>query len=113
MGELPLKELVSRLQAGTPFHEIKDIRQTAYLADTVEPLPEDINLFSHEECLHDKLKQAKNFKHIEEESNKQQASRILQKGRQTDDSRQSSFPAYDGRRDRCVIRPALHPPAPS
>ena len=26
MGELPLKELVSRLQAGTPFHEIKDIR---------------------------------------------------------------------------------------
>ena len=84
MGELPLKELVSRLQAGTPFHEIKDIRQTAYLADTVEPLPEDINLFSHEECLHDKLKQAKNFKHIEEESNKQQASRILQKvGKQT------------------------------
>ena len=84
MGELPLKELVSRLQAGTPFHEIKDIRQTAYLADTVEPLPEDINLFSHEECLRDKLKQAKNFKHIEEESNKQQASRILQKvGKQT------------------------------
>jgi uncharacterized radical SAM protein YgiQ len=84
MGELPLKELVCRLQAGIPFHEIKDIRQTAYLADTVEPLPEDINLFSHEECLHDKLKQAKNFKHIEEESNKQQASRILQKvGKQT------------------------------
>ena len=84
MGELPLKELVSRLQAGTPFHEIKDIRQTAYLTDTVEPLPDDINLFSHEECLRDKLKQAKNFKHIEEESNKQQASRILQKvGKQT------------------------------
>ena len=84
MGELPLKELVSRLQAGTPFREIKDIRQTAYLADTVEPLPDDINLFSHEECLRDKLKQAKNFRHIEEESNKQQASRILQKvGRQT------------------------------
>ena len=35
------------------------------------------------------------------------------KGRQTDNSRQSSFPAYDGRRDRCVVRPALHPPAPS
>lgn len=84
MGELPLKELVSRLQAGIPFHEIKDIRQTAYLADEVKPLPDDINLFSHEECLRDKLKQAKNFKHIEEESNKQQASRILQKvGRQT------------------------------
>ena len=79
MGELPLKELVSRLQAGTPFHEIKDIRQTAYLTDTVEPLPDDINLFSHEECLKDKKKEAANFRHIEEESNKYTASRILQK----------------------------------
>ena len=78
MGELPLKELVSRLQAGTSFHKIKDIRQTAYLADAVEPLPDDINLFSHEECLKDKKKQAENFRFIEEESNKYEASRILQ-----------------------------------
>lgn len=40
---------------------------------------DDIVLFSHEECLKDKLKQAKNFRHIEEESNKYNASRILQK----------------------------------
>ena len=84
MGELPIKELVSRLQAGTPFHAIRDIKQTAYLTDKVEVLPKDIQLFSHEECLRDKLKQAKNFKNIEEESNKQEASRILQKvGNQT------------------------------
>lgn len=79
MGELPLRELVSRLQAGEPFATIKNIRQTAYLADFVEKETGDIELFSHEECLRDKLKQAKNFRHIEEESNKLNASRILQK----------------------------------
>lgn len=79
MGELPVKEIVSRLQKGTPFHELKNIRQTAYLTDKTDSQPGDIELFSYEECLKDKLKQAKNFKHIEEESNKYNAFRILQK----------------------------------
>lgn len=78
MGEKPIKELVQRLKAGTPFREIKDICQTAYLTDQEDALPGDIQLFSHDECLKDKLKQAKNFRHIEEESNKYHASRILQ-----------------------------------
>lgn len=78
MGEQPIKELVGRLKAGTSFKEIKDIGQTAYLAGEVEAKPDDIVLFTHDECLKDKLKQAKNFRHIEEESNKQHASRILQ-----------------------------------
>lgn len=80
MGELPLMELVTRLQAGTPFHELKDIRQTVYLAkkEEIQAGTDDIELFSHNECLKDKLKQAKNFRHIEEESNKYNASRILQ-----------------------------------
>lgn len=84
MGELPLKELVTRLQAGISFNELKEISQTAYLTDKEEKKPDDIVLFSHEECLQDKLKQAKNFRHIEEESNKYNASRILQQaGKQT------------------------------
>lgn len=78
MGEKPIRELVQRLKAGTPFREIKDICQTAYLTDQPDVLPGDIQLFSHDECLKDKLKQAKNFRHIEEESNKYHASRILQ-----------------------------------
>ena len=78
MGEKPIRELVHRLRSGVPFHDIRDIRQTAYLADKVEANPDDIRLFSHEECLRDKLKQAKNFRHIEEESNKYHAARILQ-----------------------------------
>ncbi len=84
MGELPMKELVTRLKAGESFNSLKDIRQTVYLTGKEEIKPDDIVLFSHEECLRDKLKQAKNFRHIEEESNKYNASRILQQvGKQT------------------------------
>ena len=84
MGELPMKELVTRLQAGESFNSLKDIRQTVYLTGKEEKKPDDIVLFSHEECLRDKLKPAKNFRHIEEESNKYNASRILQQvGKQT------------------------------
>ncbi len=79
MGEKPIKELVRHLKSGIPFNEIKDIRQTVYLTDKEDAKDDDIVLFSHEECLKDKLKQAKNFRHIEEESNKYNASRILQK----------------------------------
>ncbi|WP_106827893.1 YgiQ family radical SAM protein [Parabacteroides pacaensis] len=83
MGEKPIRELIKRLKSGIPFQEIKEIRQTAFLTD-IDSIPDrpeegqDIRLFSHEECLKDKLKQAKNFKCIEEESNKYQASRIIQ-----------------------------------
>ena len=85
MGEQPIRELVHRLQAGEDFQALRDIRQTVYLAkEPVKATEGDIQLFSHEECLKDKLKQAKNFRHIEEESNKLHASRILQRvGKQT------------------------------
>ena len=40
--------------------------------------PDDILLHSHEECLRNKRAQAENFRHIEEESNKYEAKRIIQ-----------------------------------
>lgn len=81
MGEKPIVELVRRLKRQQP---ILDIPQLAYLTKEVQPQEGDITLFSHEECLKDKKKQAANFRHIEEESNKYAASRILQTvGRQT------------------------------
>ena len=83
MGEKPIVELVNQLQAGTAFSEIRTIPQTVYVAAQGSHTGEaaqatDINLFSHEVCLKDKLKQAQNFKHIEEESNKYDAARIIQ-----------------------------------
>lgn len=82
MGELPLKQLIYNIRKGKEIQEIVDIPQTAYLS-SVENLPEnpfseEVTLFSHEECLKDKLKQAKNFKIVEEQSNLISAARILQ-----------------------------------
>lgn len=81
MGEKPIVELVKRLNQQ---QSIFDIPQLAYLTKEVIPQEGDIILFPHEECLKDKKKQAANFRHIEEESNKYAASRILQTiGQQT------------------------------
>lgn len=78
MGEKPIRELVHRLLAGEEFASLRDIPQTVYLTREVEKKEDDLILFSHEECVKDKLKQAKNFRHIEEESNKLAAHRIIQ-----------------------------------
>lgn len=80
MGELPLKAILSRLKEGKKIAELGDVPQIAYLEEkgSVVVKKDDIALFSHEECLADKLKQAKNFKIVEEQSNMMHASRILQ-----------------------------------
>ena len=83
--------------SAAPWPVPHDILQTAYITykgdplcslpgsaepkSTVSDAPQakpDIVLHSHEECLKDKKKQAENFRFIEEESNKYEASRILQ-----------------------------------
>ena len=78
MGEKPIIELVRWMNGQQST--TNNIPQTAYLCKPSEFAPEagDINLYSHEECLKDKKKQAANFRHIEEESNKYTASRITQ-----------------------------------
>ncbi|MCE8174724.1 YgiQ family radical SAM protein [Porphyromonas gingivalis] len=81
MGELPLHEIAQRLIAGEPFDSLKSIRQIAYLVPkgkTPVPCKNDRHLFSHEECLSDKRKQAQNFREIEIQSNRYEADRILQ-----------------------------------
>ena len=90
MGEKPICELVRRLTAlcdnqdgvisSSDIHSpaLSSIPQTAYLTRKYESDENDITLYSHEECLADKKKQASNFRHIEEESNKYSASRITQ-----------------------------------
>ena len=81
MGELPLKAIVKELKAGKKISELTDIPQTAYLTETSnipESTVETFTLFSHPECLKDKMKQAKNFRVVEEESNKLVARRLIQ-----------------------------------
>ena len=99
MGEKPITELCKRMKTladavGQPHESAPaeslpvphDILQTAYITRKGEPMrpsddtqeKPDIVLHSHETCLKDKKKQAENFRFIEEESNKYEASRILQ-----------------------------------
>lgn len=81
MGELPLKAIVQELKNGKQISDLKSIPQTAYIAKSDE-IPssewETTVLFSHQECLKNKLNQAKNFKIVEEESNKLTANRLVQ-----------------------------------
>lgn len=84
MGEKPIKNLIELLQKGVPFHSIKTLPQSALLVSINDPLPKnkrwkDITLTSHEGCLENKRDYAKNFRFVEQESNRQYANRLLQK----------------------------------
>ena len=76
----------SQMEEGRSISDITEIPQTAYLCDKkadTQYATDDIVLHSHEECLQNKKAQAENFRHIEEESNKIHANRIVQEvGRQ-------------------------------
>ncbi len=82
MGEKPLKEILRLLIKGVPFKSLTTIPQTAHICEIKDTKPSknwsDITLFSHEECLKDKVKYARNFRHVEEESNRWQAARLIQ-----------------------------------
>lgn len=83
-GENPLREILRLLKRGVPFESLKTVKQTAVLTEEFEGLPrnkkvEDVELYSHQDCLDDKLKFAKNFKIVEIESNRIKARRIIQK----------------------------------
>ena len=110
MGEKPIVELVKRLNQQ---QSIFDIPQLAYLTKEVLPQKGDIILFPHEECLKDKKKQAANFRHIEEESNKYAASRILQTiGKQTVVVNPPYSPLTEAELDRSFDLPYTRLPHP-
>ncbi len=97
MGEKPMTSLVRLLTDELNSNHLDNISTTTFrklmlrhpqrqtvLLLTEKEIPggiksDDIVLHSHEECLKNKLFQAENFRHIEEESNKYQAQRIVQK----------------------------------
>jgi uncharacterized radical SAM protein YgiQ len=83
MGEKPLREIVGLMQKGVPMTSLTTIPQTAIKRPLGIELPKhkswkDIVLASHEECLADKKTYAQNFRHIEEQSNRWHAARLVQ-----------------------------------
>lgn len=82
MGEKNTVQLCHELENGRNINDIKDIPQTVYLCKKAD-IPggitnNDILLHSHEICLRNKKAEAENFRHIEEESNKIHAQRLIQ-----------------------------------
>ena len=83
MGEKPLKTIVERVRNGELVSSIHDVPQTAFVINRDEK-PYDssfqrtISLLSLEECKKDKLNYARNFKITEEESNRDDAARLLE-----------------------------------
>ena len=81
MGEAATRIIASRLRAGEPLSALRDIPQTVVVVPAGEVPAEresdtHVVLASHEECLRDKKAQARNFRCIEEESNRY-SSRLL------------------------------------
>ena len=84
MGEKSIIEFARLMQKGVDAKSITNLPQTAFLAEQGQQFATQkkwnpLHLFSHEDCLSDKKKFAKNFMHIEEESNKSEANVIIQK----------------------------------
>ena len=82
MGEKNTLQLCRELEKGRKISEIDDIPQTVFLRKKENIFggikSDDIVLHSFEECQHNKKSHAENFRHIEEESNRIHAQRILQ-----------------------------------
>lgn len=83
MGEKSIIEYTQLVQKGVDQQKLTNIHQTAFLAGknssfATNPKWNSLKLHSHEECLQDKKKYAKNFMHIEEESNKVEANTLIQ-----------------------------------
>jgi uncharacterized radical SAM protein YgiQ len=83
MGEKSILEYTNLIQRGVDPRTLTNIPQTAFLTPkggdyVTNKKWNSIKLYSFEECQEDKKKYAKNFMHIEEESNKVEANVIIQ-----------------------------------
>lgn len=83
MGEKSILEYTELIKKGVDYRKLTNIPQTAFLTPkdgtyATNKKWNSIKLHSYEECLQDKKKYAKNFMHIEEESNKVEANVLIQ-----------------------------------
>ena len=79
MGELPILEVVDRLEKGESISQIINVKQTVVLADKLPSADDDnIILNSFKDCLKNKKLQAQNFKHIEQQSNRYEGATLWQ-----------------------------------
>ncbi len=83
MGEKSITEFAQLMKKGIHVSKLTTIPQTSFLTGQDETYAtkknwDEFELASHEECLEDKKKYARNFMYIEEESNKMEAKKLVQ-----------------------------------
>jgi uncharacterized radical SAM protein YgiQ len=83
MGEKSIIDFARLMKRGVPMQNITTIPQTSFLVDVDEKYAtkknwDEFELASHEECLAERKSFARNFMHIEEESNKMEAKKLTQ-----------------------------------
>ena len=84
MGEKTILEIARRLEKGIPVEGMRDIEQIGYYLPEEELVPfngdwKSIELPSFEDCKEDKKKHAASFRIFEQESNKWQGARLIEK----------------------------------
>ena len=84
MGEKSIVEFAKLVKRGIPINTLTSIPQTVFLANENENYAtrknwDELELAAHETCLKDKKEFARNFMHIEEESNKMEAKKLVQR----------------------------------
>lgn len=84
MGEKTILEIAGRLDQGIPLEGLRDIEQTVYYLPEGESVPfnsdwKSIELPSYEVCKEEKKKHAESFRIFEQESNKWQGARLIEK----------------------------------
>ena len=84
MGEKSITEFARLVQRGIPINSLTSIPQTVFLTGADEEYAtkkswDELELASHETCLKEKKEYARNFMHIEEESNKMEAKKLVQR----------------------------------
>ena len=84
MGENPIIEILDLMKKGVPFSSLKTVAQTGLLvSDREKVFPnknwQDIELYSHQECVADKKKFAENYIQIEKYASNNEQVRLIQK----------------------------------
>ncbi|QIA09181.1 YgiQ family radical SAM protein [Draconibacterium halophilum] len=84
MGEKSIVDFARLVKRGIPIDTLTTIPQTVFMTDADEDYAtkknwDELELASHDTCLEDKKEFARNFMHIEEESNKMEAKKLVQR----------------------------------
>ena len=84
MGEKSIVDFARLVKRGIPVESLTTIPQTVFMTNADEAYAtkknwDELELASHDTCLQEKKEFARNFMHIEEESNKMEAKKLVQR----------------------------------